>query len=676
MQGHAHAPQGAPFRLRQRAIGVDDAARVDHHEQLFDFHHASAAVHFHSGNARRPRRHIAFLAERGGNAQARVGRHGRAPAGLVRHAPQHVGQAHGAADGVRRAARIAPRRLQQRQTERQRIDLGRLRRLVHETFHSPIRPAGPHGAQPAGAETAVGQVVRHGPHALRAHRIPVVGAGDGERIIRMALLILGQEGGDHDLRGPARAGLVHHRRHLAGAIERHAHVLHGWRTGRIETGVVGPRAYHLDGPPHGLRGQRGRHAIIAIQAPPETATEQIGMQHDMALGHLQRLRQHGQYQRLPLIARMNVPDAVDFLRQGIHGFQLEMQYGAGRVVAFQLQAGIVERLLHAIIIDHARPQARIGQLLAGVVDNILLRHVGRRAGPPFHLHQLGRAHGGRIRFGHHHDPAGHRAAGILQGERTQITLHLFRGRIIDGHHFRAVAGRRDLRARKQHALDFRIDAVHGRTIDFRGDVERLHVLADQAALLRRFQHDGFQLLGRVLARQLATAHDVAIADRAPPAMHDAQPRVTGGHGHAQQARAFLDQRKAPGRAGTAERIEILPDGPAAARHHQAPFRVRVHVMQAHLAPVRFKLLGHDARQGRADVLAHFRLGDVDGNDAVAADLEPDAGIEHGHGALLRLHRCHLAGGQGAVGAQEGERKPRAGGGDQETAPSQRAGAGS
>ena len=453
-------------------------------------------------------------------------------------------------------------------------------------------------------------------------------------------------------------------------------MLHGWRTGRIETRIVGPRANHLDGPPHGLRRQRSRHAIIAIQAPPEAAAQQIRVQHHLTLRHLERLRQHGQDQRLPLVARMDMPDAVDFLRQRIHRFQLEMQHGAGRVVAFQLQAGILERLFHAIIIDHAGAQAGIGQLLARIVDDILLRHVRRRTGPPFHLHQVGGAHGGRIRVGHHHDPAGYCAAGVLQGERAQIALHLPGRRVVDGHHFRAVARGRDLRARIQHALDFRIDAVHGRAIDFRWNIERLHLLADQAALPRRLQHDGVQLRGRVLARQLATAHDVAIADRAPPAMHDAEPGVAGGDGHAQQARALLDQREAPGRAGTAERVEILPDGPAAARDHQAPFRVRVHVMQAHLAPVRFQLLGHDARQGRADMLAHFRLGDIHGDHAVTPDLEPDAGIEDWRRRLDGRRGRRLASGQGAVGAQESQGKPRAGGGDQETATSQRAGAGS
>eukprot|EP01133_Synstelium_polycarpum_P006998 gene6997-biopygen5818 len=232
----------------------------------------------------------------------------------------------------------------------------------------------------------------------------------------------------------------------------------------------------------------------------------------------------------------------------------------------------------------------------------------------------------------------------------QVARHFLRGRVVDGNHFRTVARGRDLRPRVQHAVHVRIDAVHGRSIRLGRDVQRLHVLADQAALLRRLEHDGLQLRGRVLARQLAPAHDVAIADRAPAAMHHAQFRMAGGHGHAQQPRALLDQREASGRAGTAERIEILPDGPAAARHHHAPFRVRVDVMQAHLAPVRFQLVGHDARQGRADMLAHFRLGDMDGDHAVTVDLEPDAGIEHGRGrpGWRRLRR--LAGRQRTVGA--------------------------
>ena len=59
--------------------------------------------------------------------------------------------------------------------------------LVHEAFDRPVGPAGPNRAQPAGAKGAVGEIVRQRAYALRAHIVPMIGAGDRERIVRFSV---------------------------------------------------------------------------------------------------------------------------------------------------------------------------------------------------------------------------------------------------------------------------------------------------------------------------------------------------------------------------------------------------------------------------------------------------------------------------------------------------------
>src|SRR5450830_103657 len=98
-------------------------------------------------------------------------------------------------------------------------------------------------------------------------------------------------------------------------------------------------------------------------------------------------------------------------------------------------------------------------------------------------------------------------------------------------------------------------------------------------------------------------------------------------GDTQQPGALLDQGDAASRAGTAEWLKILPHGTTARRHHLPPLGIASDIMQAYLVPIGFQLLGNDTRQRRADMLAYFRLGNIHGDDAVAVDLEPDAGVE-------------------------------------------------
>src|SRR5262245_34027109 len=80
---------------------------------------------------------------------------------------------------------------------------------------------------------------------------------------------------------------------------------------------------------------------------------------------------------------------------------------------------------------------------------------------------------------------------------------------------------------------------------------------------------------------------------------------------------------------------------APARHHDAPLRIGVDRRDAHVAPFDLELVGEDAGEGRAYVLAHLRAGDVYGHDAVAVDTVPDRGLERARSPLLRgaFSRC-------------------------------------
>ena len=83
---------------------------------------------------------------------------------------------------------------------------------------------------------------------------------------------------------------------------------------------------------------------------------------------------------------------------------------------------------------------------------------------------------------------------------------------------------------------------------------------------------------------------------------------------------------------------------------------------AHVAPVDFELIGEDAGDGRADVLAHFRADDVHGHDAIAVEAVPNRGFEGARPRLLR----------GAFSRRETERDGRAGHADQKGAARKRA----
>ena len=76
-------------------------------------------------------------------------------------------------------------------------------------------------------------------------------------------------------------------------------------------------------------------------------------------------------------------------------------------------------------------------------------------------------------------------------------------------------------------------------------------------------------------------------------------------------------------------------------------------VDAHLAPVGLELVGEDAGERGADVLAHLGADDVDGDDAVAIDAVPDGRLERAAADPRRPARSPAS-------AREAEREAGAG----------------
>jgi hypothetical protein len=108
----------------------------------------------------------------------------------------------------------------------------------------------------------------------------------------------------------------------------------GWPTGVMApealvkglygTYVVGTRQHHFDRLAERLGSERRRHGIVAVEPPAETAADCISAHHDSLLRHAQRLGEHGQDQALPLIAGMNLEDAVLFQGERVDRLELTL----------------------------------------------------------------------------------------------------------------------------------------------------------------------------------------------------------------------------------------------------------------------------------------------------------------------------------------------------------------
>ena len=224
--------------------------------------------------------------------------------------------------------------------------------------------------------------------------------------------------------------------------------------------------------------------------------------------------------------------------------------------------------------------------------------------------------------GQHHDPARHGTGRIIQRDAALVALDGPCAGVVDRHHLRAVARRRQLRASVEHLRDFGIDAVDRRAVGLFRDVDRLGIHADQAPFGRRLDRHLLQLVCGEASGEVTALHDVGVTDGTPSGRDHAVARRAGRCRHAEQLGAFLDQRRATGGAGLTERLEALPHRPASAGDHGAPLRVGVDVPDMHARPVRFQFVRQDTSQRRADMLAHFGANDVDGDAAIGGDFAP------------------------------------------------------
>jgi hypothetical protein len=294
-----------------------------------------------------------------------------------------------------------------------------------------------------------------------------------------------------------------------------------------------------------------------------------------------------------------------------------------------------------------------------MILDVLLRHLRCVAGAPLDFHLVGRAARTHEGVGEDHDPTRHGAGRIVECQATDVTLDGLGSRVVDRDDLRAEAGRRDLRSRIDHACNFGVDAVAGAATGLGGNVYCGGVPADQPAVGRDLDRHLLQFVGRVGALEVAARDDVAIGNRCAARRHGAVARAAGSLVDAEQSRPFLDEGDASRRGGLAQRQETLPHRPAAAGDHEAPLRIGIDIVEPDLVPVGFEFIGDDPGERGADMLAHLRLGDADGDGSLVVDAVPDRWRE----------RCRIG---GAAGGTKAHDDSAARGADDEAAPRQRA----
>src|SRR5580658_3233634 len=160
---------------------MNEGTCVDDQTQLLYRHVTIGSVHPHEGGASSPCWHAAFLAERGCDAEPDIFGCRLAPSHLLRQTGEHGRLAARTADGIRRRSGISSGTVEHSQPKLHWVCAGRVRCLVHKTFHSPIRPTSTDGSQPTGPECLLGQIVLQRANSLRSYGVPVVSAFAGER---------------------------------------------------------------------------------------------------------------------------------------------------------------------------------------------------------------------------------------------------------------------------------------------------------------------------------------------------------------------------------------------------------------------------------------------------------------------------------------------------------------
>src|SRR5580704_2412278 len=212
---------------------------------------------------------------------------------------------------------------------------------------------------------------------MGSNRIPVVGAVNGEQIVRNAAGILWHQRRSHDCRRPACCCVMIHCHDPATISEGHAYDLNRGRSRAIEAYVVGSGADHLDGLADCLSGKRGWDGVVTIEATTEAPAEQIAAKHDLVLAASESFGQYRQDQCLPLISGMDFENAVLFKSQSVDWLQCKMQDRAGRIGALNFLLRRCESRVHAWIVDDQGTCLRVCDQIGRALLQVVLGYMSR-----------------------------------------------------------------------------------------------------------------------------------------------------------------------------------------------------------------------------------------------------------------------------------------------------------
>ncbi len=101
------------------------------------------------------------------------------------------------------------------------------------------------------------------------------------------------------------------------------------------------------------------------------------MQHDLGLGDLERPREGGNRERLPLVARVDVAGAIDELDQGVGGLERKMQRRRRAVGGLEGSGGVSLCPVEVSVVDHEDAAGRVRNPALGFREQILFTDLGR-----------------------------------------------------------------------------------------------------------------------------------------------------------------------------------------------------------------------------------------------------------------------------------------------------------
>ena len=303
-------------------------------------------------------------------------------------------------------------------------------------------------------------------------------------------------------------------------------------------------------------------------------------------------------------------------REGVHRLQRGVDIDAGEIFGLDDLGSLLHRGGGVAVLDEEETLSPLFLQAARLIDDRLIGHLGVWAFVPIDLQRRRGLLGAFVVDRYCDHPARSRAGLVLDHDGLDEARNLLGLAIVDRFHRRAIAHRRNRELAVEHSRHEGVDAVLAGAVGLRRNVELRQRLADLRALVRRFQRDRLELVGRPGLVRLAAFDDFgkgdALLDFAWMTRDSLARQFVLRHAH--HLGAGLDERKAPGSAGAAHRVEIHPRAPAAAGQLGAKDRIIVFRIvrgedDGHVLPGCLKLLGDELRHGAGDVLAHFGFAD-------------------------------------------------------------------